>query len=579
MRSLNIIFLFFFITVRSLYAQDVARERPPSLTVKTADITGQVDSLLKYSEEERTCRPEKALEFARQAFELADKNHLLPRKLEAMVNLAEINIMMTYNVNAMEMTLKARDLARELADKRNLGHTYRLQGKIHFLLGDYNKSSEYYFKALQLFEECRNDEGMFRTYNDIGVLYSYLGNDTKALENFTLVLKKATMLRDQKGLSYSLNNLGNLYEGKKNFKQAEKNFREALQISIQTHQLYYQAINHMNLARICQKTGNFHESADHYSKAMTIDSAMGNKYDLTLCYLNLFDYYNLQHDPGNAMRSLMKAYSLASENNLKGIKLQSAKKIHKFYKNEDRIDSAYKYAIIQFQVKDSMEIDNANSKLSLAELEYQYAKKEREEKFSQQRNQIFLITSIILALSLVIIIALFLSRQIIKTKNIYLEKQKLALEKTLLTEEVEFKNKELTVNVMNLLKKNEVIINISDQLLQMEKTGINESTRDEISRIIKALQKSADSDSWEEFEVRFREVHSDFYDKLIKQFPELTPNDLKICAFLRLNLSTKEITELTGQSQNAIEVARYRLRKKLGISNSQVNLVTFLSQI
>ncbi|MBK7030723.1 MAG: hypothetical protein IPH45_16615 [Bacteroidales bacterium] len=74
-------------------------------------------------------------------------------------------------------------------------------------------------------------------------------------------------------------------------------------------------------------------------------------------------------------------------------------------------------------------------------------------------------------------------------------------------------------------------------------------------------------------------MHKDFYDALIKKYPELTPSELKLCAFLKLNMTTKEISELTGQRLNTLENAWYRLRQKLGISNSEVNLVTFLAQI
>jgi len=74
-------------------------------------------------------------------------------------------------------------------------------------------------------------------------------------------------------------------------------------------------------------------------------------------------------------------------------------------------------------------------------------------------------------------------------------------------------------------------------------------------------------------------VHKDFYDALLRRFPELTPSELKLCAFLKLNMTTKEISELTGQRLNTLENARYRLRQKLGITNSEANLVTFLAQI
>ncbi len=92
----------------------------------------------------------------------------------------------------------------------------------------------------------------------------------------------------------------------------------------------------------------------------------------------------------------------------------------------------------------------------------------------------------------------------------------------------------------------------------------------------KRVQKIYDIKSWNEFEIRFKEVHEDFYQKLSSRYPELSPGDIRLCSFLKLNLSTKEISEITGQSISAIEKARYRLRKKLKINNKTDNLTTFM---
>ena len=96
--------------------------------------------------------------------------------------------------------------------------------------------------------------------------------------------------------------------------------------------------------------------------------------------------------------------------------------------------------------------------------------------------------------------------------------------------------------------------------------------------MIRDLLLNSSSDVWEEFEVRFQDVHSDFYDNLNKKFPNLTPNEKKICSFLRLNMSTKEISAITYQSVRSIDMARFRLRKKLELDTDE-NLVSFLSQI
>jgi DNA-binding NarL/FixJ family response regulator len=153
------------------------------------------------------------------------------------------------------------------------------------------------------------------------------------------------------------------------------------------------------------------------------------------------------------------------------------------------------------------------------------------------------------------------------------------LEKQRLSDEIEFKNKELTLNVMNLIKKNEMLVDLTNRLIQMQQNVKDPSTKQEFIQLINSLQRTSSSEIWEEFEMRFRQVHNSFYEKLLSRFPELTPSELKLAALLRLNLSTKEICELSGQRPASLDVARSRLRKKLGLANSQINLVTFLSQI
>ena len=151
------------------------------------------------------------------------------------------------------------------------------------------------------------------------------------------------------------------------------------------------------------------------------------------------------------------------------------------------------------------------------------------------------------------------------------------LEKAGFEKELEFKNKELIINVMSLMKKNELLTDLSEKLIKIEEESTSAESKNTIKKVAHELQKSQDDEIWKEFSIRFKEVHGDFYNRLLQKFPTLSPNELKLCAFLRLNMSSKDIAELTGQRVSTLETARYRLRQKLGIVNSEVNLVTFLS--
>ena len=175
-------------------------------------------------------------------------------------------------------------------------------------------------------------------------------------------------------------------------------------------------------------------------------------------------------------------------------------------------------------------------------------------------------------LSTLVFIVLLVLRYRIKSRYSKIKEQKLE-------DEIEYKNKELTTNVMSLMKKNEMLSEITDKLIEVESQAVKEETKTALKRIAIDIEKSTQEKIWEEFEVRFKQVHSDFYEKLISQFPDLSPNEQRLCAFLRLNLSSKEIAAITGKNSRSIEMARFRLRKKLGISSQDINLINFISKI
>jgi DNA-binding CsgD family transcriptional regulator len=160
-----------------------------------------------------------------------------------------------------------------------------------------------------------------------------------------------------------------------------------------------------------------------------------------------------------------------------------------------------------------------------------------------------------------------------------LENKTIILEKKNLSDQLDFKKKELVLHVMNVIKKNQLLSDLTEKLVQIESESSSADSKETIKKIARELKKSDDEDLWQELSLRFKEVDSEFYHRLSSKFPSLTPNELRICAFLRMNMSSKEIAGLTGQQISSLDTARYRLRQKLGIANSEFNLVSFLSQI
>ncbi|MCB0497682.1 MAG: hypothetical protein KDC79_16180 [Cyclobacteriaceae bacterium] len=145
-----------------------------------------------------------------------------------------------------------------------------------------------------------------------------------------------------------------------------------------------------------------------------------------------------------------------------------------------------------------------------------------------------------------------------------------------LESEIRHINTELATNTMHLLNKNEFINSIKSTLGGVVKKSTNQEVKSQIGRIIKNIEKNIETDGdWDSFQIHFDKVHGDFSKRIQQEFPSLTPQDIKLSAYLRLNLSTKEIANLLNISVRGVEIARYRLRKKLNLERSQ-NLTEFI---
>ena len=156
------------------------------------------------------------------------------------------------------------------------------------------------------------------------------------------------------------------------------------------------------------------------------------------------------------------------------------------------------------------------------------------------------------------------------------EKEIVKLKNEKLEAEIVHKNSELANSAMHLVQKREMLGKIRDDLNGLLKKIDNEQVSAEFKKLLKILgEDNKIDDNWEHFAHHFDKVHTDFLVVLKNRYPALTATELKLCAYLRMNLSSKEIAQLMNISIRGVEIGRYRLRKKLGLSK-ETNLFNFL---
>lgn len=182
--------------------------------------------------------------------------------------------------------------------------------------------------------------------------------------------------------------------------------------------------------------------------------------------------------------------------------------------------------------------------------------------------------------------------QTIEQRRLYLEKEsKIRQEQFDLEKEIEIlqneklkvkilaKDKELVTNSLQIAKKNKILNGIIQKLKDINVDALDESTKFQLSKLNKSIVKEVNADhSWKDLEKHIKNVHYDFLKRLKELCPTISPRELDLSTYLLMNMSTKEIAEIMNISNGGVELARYRLRKKLGLNNKE-NLTSYLISV
>ena len=463
-------------------------------------------------------------------------------------------------------------------------------GIIYEIRNDYEKSLEYYL--LGLYEAEKQDHKLMKAffYNNSSIIYNYTKFPTKEIENIKKASKIFQELGKENYYANSLVNIGAHYKSVNQFDSALFYLHKA-EILQKKNNNYYGLTNlYANLGDISiKKEGNYEDALNYFNESLLNANLMDS---LDPDRENRISSVNL--DIGNALINLKK-YSISKDHFYKtyssGIFLgdllhqkEGSYGLFLCFLGLDNNDSAIYYHNKFLAFNDSLVAEIYNEKID--KLNYEYAlEKERElfekdkELITLSKNRQELIYLIIVGILFTIAFLIFLIWYFQKTRlqKSELKRKNLQLEKENIANILDKKNRELTATVLNLIERNEFIAKLSERLQNNEDiTGTDKP--DSINDIIKTIDRDVANKLWKEFELRYMEVHKDFHHRLTTTYPTLTTNERKLCAFMVLNMSTKDISSITYQSEHSIKIARYRLRKKLGLSKNE-NLTSFLHNL
>ncbi len=513
----------------------------------------QVLNLIEKSQQYARTNLSKSLNYAQKSLEIANKTHDNEIISLALSNIAKVCFNHGLIDQATTFYYALKDLHETKGDQEKLSRALVGIAAVKVMTKDFEGAR---LDLIQLLESL--ETGNLRTahdtlkavllpviYNNLGIVYANLNQPDEALRFYTKGIARAERAKDNEEiLSQLLNNLGKLYSDLGQDSMALKSFNEALNIRFASNDQIGIAASFRNLSRFYIERGEFDKAFEYASQGYEI-AKRANSIQLLSNFSNqLFEFYEHKHKADSALKyhKLYKKYS------------------DQFNSEETQKEIARIEAIAQFQKQ---------------ELLYAMESKRKE-------LRLYIIAGLLLLIMVILVLALFLVQSKMKRLRLLNENMRMAmlnsqLEKKNLESEIEIKNKELTTNVIYQIQKNEFIKEIINKLLKLGEE-LDEANQRRLLVITKEIEKAREKNVWKEFEIRFHNVHNDFYERLIEKFPDLTQNERRLCSFLRLNMSTKEIASITGQMPKTIDMARTRLRKKLNLTNSEISLSDFLAK-
>jgi len=502
---------------------------------------------------------------------------------------------------------KALALARKIDDDEEIANNLNNLGHINFSWGNYDKAISLFIAALQIDQKRNIEEYISIDYNNIGKVYFSWGKYDEAIEYYTKALEMAEATNNSAMQAIRLSNLGQAYEAMGDFDQALVFLNKALDIDNQLGNREKTGIRWCNIGRVFLKQKKYKEAQHNFNEALSIFKE-ANYYESQAITFNLLgELMFAQKKYNEALQYFDKSLKISDTIGLRPQKLHSLKSLSDTYAKMGNYEKSLLYYTGFSALKDSMFNEEKHRQLAEFEVRYKTEKKEKENTILKQKAKIRIkqmIIFIILGVAMLVVAVLFIFLFTIKRKSLIQnrklhsrekelhqlemekkEKENDHLQQVLFAEEkinklqqekLKQKNRELSTATLHILNKNEVLGNIR----KIAKTALadkNASQNDHFKKLIDEIDNNTNLDEqWNQFKMHFESVHKGFFEKLRNKFPHITQNELKLCAYLKMNLSTKEIAQMLNIGIESVNTKRYRLRKKLHLDNEQ-NLVAFIS--
>lgn len=481
---------------------------------------------------------------------------------------------------------------KKLQNDYELASLYNKLGRIYITNNyDYDQGLKHFSMALEHARKSKSNEEIATALNSIGGIFYYQEDFDSALHYFNESLKIRQKDGTPKDIAASLNNVGEIYRLQGKYQAALEYYNEAVSINREYSYLDNLAINLSNIGLIYSDQGQTEEAVTYFLESIQTAEKTANSSGKISALYELGKHYNRISNFDKAIESFREMMQISTDiNDLQGLK-NASEGLAIANEGKNNIVAALKHFKQYSRFKDSLFVINKTEQLDemqtrftldlkekeLALKDNEIALLQREQKLNNFKQWLLLLSLMLLSFFGILIYGKLQSRN---KKNRLLLQQKESLNKAreaLMEAELKSKSNELTNFALHLGEKTKFLEDLKKELKGIKQLGEEDrdtKIKDLMFNVQQNLQIQKELD---EFQKTMHEVSEGFAKKLKTRFPNLTKNEERLCTMLKLNLSSKEIAALNNSTIRAVEMGRYRLRKKLELNQEQ-NIIDFLQE-
>lgn len=499
------------------------------------------------------------------------------------IRLKGLEIYKSYPDSAINYIKESIKISIKLNDNLRTAKGYNCLGLVYKVKSDFKKSFSLYKNALKILDTLDSNVTKSAVYNNLGLIYMEFGKYNLAEEHYLTsieLLKKKEGSTKEKFLNNTLMNLSLTYRYKGEYRKSLQYVKMAI-ASLENSNIDPQLIRYRN-AEALMKRGMVYLKMGKYEKAkellvknyLVVEESEELAAIIDASYY-LGSLYMATQEYDRAKFFFSKAIGMANSIGDLQYKKDILLDLGVIANKQGYFEEAYEYLRKGNILKDSLfGVKNTWSLYELKE-NHEIEKQAREIVLMQKEKRIEEIKKTVYFFGVLMFCLFgFLYFRYIKLKYVK-EKKIVELELDKTKEVVTMKNKELTTSALQIIENGEIIKHFKSNIEEIKKEmGVDRHPK--LDALLASMTTTTKM-NWKEFKLRFELVNKEFFKKIKEEYPRLSPTELKLCAFLKLNFSSKDIASLMGISDQSVKTSRYRIRKKFNLSRD-INLVDFISK-